>query len=971
MSYFGVLYDSVRFPRDAADKPGLRRGQLGALHAIASHFTVSDEPALIAMPTGSGKTAVFIIAPFLLRSSRVLVITPSRLVRYQVAEQFGTLEIPKASGALVGVEALPKTHEVDHQLREAADWEPLRSFDVVVSTPNSACPGGKIEGAPSDLFDLVIFDEAHHVPAPTWQAISKAFPEARKLLLTATPFRRDRREIPAKLIYHYSIRQALDDGVFGRIEYVPIRDSKETNDIAVARAAETILKTDREAGMQHLLLVRTDTTSRAKELGKLYQAQTGLKLARIGSDLSYTTIKKTIARLRERKLDGIICVDMLGEGFDLPELKVAAIHAPHKTLGVTLQFIGRFARTSPVQIGTAKFIAVPSDITFDASRLYEEDADWQALVPRLIEERVVTEVETRQALETFVSRVDSIRIAQHLSLYRVRPYLHVKVFDIIEGDVRLPVEPPEMIEEMNVISWRDSPELSATLIIFEVVTPAGWTDVEELSTVEYEFALVFYDVKTRLLFISSSVRSPAFYDALIHLFVDGRTSILSMSEINRAFLGLTHHQFFHIGMKTRMRTSWNESYRTLSGRHVDRTVRGADARTHDRGHYFGRAKDGDTDVTLGISSSSKAWSNRKVSLPFVVSWSHDLAAKIRTNVDVQTGTRLDLLSMTRRVSAIPDVPVVAIDWERDAYEDPMTLRVLRDGETFWFGQLLDCDFLIDKSRSTNDSIVVLLQFPLGTIAFRFSLKAETYFEEIDVVDALVERPGGAALLVTYLNGNPPSFYFADFSRLTGNMYSAPTGADFNVFSPERIETVDWTEENVDITCEAGAASGGRRSVQDLVSGRLSGSTASIVIFDHRTGELADFIEVTQDERVTTIGFYHCKGSSEEVPGARVEDVYEVCAQVVKSLIWMTDVTRLCRNLERRIANGSSFLRGGRDQLREILTRAAEQPLTYQVTVVQPGVSASRLPPKMQEVLGAADLYLAAAGWLPLRVIASA
>ena len=40
----------------------------------------------------------------------------------------------------------------------------------------------------------------------------------------------------------------------------------------------------------------------------------------------------------------MVCVDMLGEGFDLPALKVAAIHDPHKSLGVTLQFVGRFAR---------------------------------------------------------------------------------------------------------------------------------------------------------------------------------------------------------------------------------------------------------------------------------------------------------------------------------------------------------------------------------------------------------------------------------------------------------------------------------------------------------------------------------------------------------------------------------------------------------------------------------------------------
>ena len=42
-----------------------------------------------------------------------------------------------------------------------------------------------------------------------------------------------------------------------------------------------------------------------------------------------------------RMLFAWIC---LGEGFDLPDLKVAALHDIHKSLAVTLQFIGRFTR---------------------------------------------------------------------------------------------------------------------------------------------------------------------------------------------------------------------------------------------------------------------------------------------------------------------------------------------------------------------------------------------------------------------------------------------------------------------------------------------------------------------------------------------------------------------------------------------------------------------------------------------------
>jgi hypothetical protein len=43
----------------------------------------------------------------------------------------------------------------------------------------------------------------------------------------------------------------------------------------------------------------------------------------------------------------VICVDMLDEGFDLPELKIAAFHDIRKSLAVTLQLAGRFRVTEP------------------------------------------------------------------------------------------------------------------------------------------------------------------------------------------------------------------------------------------------------------------------------------------------------------------------------------------------------------------------------------------------------------------------------------------------------------------------------------------------------------------------------------------------------------------------------------------------------------------------------------------------
>ncbi len=86
---------------------------------------------------------------------------------------------------------------------------------------------------------------------------------------------------------------------------------------------------------------------------------------------------------------------MLGEGFDLPQLKVAAIHSPHKSLGVTLQFIGRFARVAGSDIGTASVFVGPPEGDYDdrIRRLYSEDADWNELVRQLTDDAAEAEAE--------------------------------------------------------------------------------------------------------------------------------------------------------------------------------------------------------------------------------------------------------------------------------------------------------------------------------------------------------------------------------------------------------------------------------------------------------------------------------------------------------------------------------------------------------------------------------------------------
>jgi superfamily II DNA or RNA helicase len=125
VSYFAKHYSEVRFPLENDGQPGLRKGQVGAIHAIAAHFTFKTDPAIVTMPTGSGKTVVLALSPYVLSSNRVLVVTPSRLVRNQIADEFETLNRVKSTGALARSILAPRVKEISERISTSGEWDDL------------------------------------------------------------------------------------------------------------------------------------------------------------------------------------------------------------------------------------------------------------------------------------------------------------------------------------------------------------------------------------------------------------------------------------------------------------------------------------------------------------------------------------------------------------------------------------------------------------------------------------------------------------------------------------------------------------------------------------------------------------------------------------------------------------------------------------------------------------------------------
>lgn len=966
MSYFETHYGSLSLPIENDKTPGFRTPQLGAIHAVASHFTLRDESAIVTMPTGSGKTAVLMACAFLLRATRVLVVTPSRLVRGQIGAEFSSLGVLRGLGAISDDVENPNVVEVERRIGSRAAWRALRKADVVIGTPQSVSPATSgVAPAPESMFDLILVDEAHHTPARTWNALLETFGDARRVLFTATPFRRDRKEIRGRFVYTYTARRAFDDGVFGAVEFRAVTASDDEIDTAIAREAEKTLRADRDNQLAHYLLVRTDSKKRAHELRDLYQEVTDLKLRLIHSGHSTAHIKNVVRKLREHELDGLICVDMLGEGFDFPNLKIAAIHAPHKSLAVTLQFIGRFARTTAPDIGSAKFLAAPAAITLEARRLYEEGAVWEKIIIELGDSRIEQELRTRETLEKF-ERVDNLDFeTEDLSLYSLEPYHHVKIYRTA-NDVDVGAE-VDLGPASQILHREVSVELHATVFVAREITQPRWTDSDIFARVVHDLFVVYYDKAAGLLFICASRRSLTLYELIAEQFTGGLHEILPLEHLNRVLRDGTNVEFWNVGMRNRVASSNTESYRIMTGPSVDKAIRSSDSRLFHRGHCFGGTTEGNVRGTIGLSSSSKIWRNKSTQIPDLIAWCAKLGQKIRRAGETITGSGWDRLPMDEVVEKIPSSPV-GVDWDSDVYKYGATVCCTVGGGQVRRVELLDLELRLKTPGIESQVIELLLEGPDLMWPFSFSLGQTPHFRRSKgaAKNVIVVWRDEEIELQKFVNAIGVYFYLADFSRLDGNrLLRAVPGP---VLPRQCIDTLDWKGEGVEITREIGDPGEGKVSVHDYLLRVETESKVDVVFYDHGSGECADVVTVEDTGGSVLVSLYHCKGSGGARPGNRVDDVYEVAGQVVKSTRWIQRGSKLGEQLIRRSKGTQSrFEKGDAELLTTLLAQA--KPQEFIIVLVQPGISKVGLGDKIEEILSAASDYVNGGGGA-MRVLCS-
>jgi superfamily II DNA or RNA helicase len=904
----------------------LREAQRGALHAAAAHFSWSDEAAQIVLPTGVGKTLVASLLPYLLGADRVLVVTPARIVKDQVAYEFATQTVAKAIGALPVHMQAPSVSRAD---KRCSDWDFAAGYDVVVGTPQvlSHAYDGVAE-IPAGLFDLVIFDEAHHLPAPTWDTLHHHLADVRTVLLTATPFRRDGQRLPGELAFTYPLRRAILAGAYQPVNFNPVEARDGTNrDVALAAAAAAILRAPEHVAAGSRLLARTNRREHATDLVHVY-ATAGVTVEVVLDRTSGRTVRRHLKRLEPAgDLDGLVVVGAMTEGFDFPRLKVAAYHWPHRALGPTLQFIGRLARAGDVR---GELVAFAGDVSGETAALFRKDAVWETLVPDLVD----TAVDRERQLRSFTSDLTTLGFEQHqVSALAIAPPRSTHIFQLADA-ADFTFEPSVIASSEVIERFRHTDDRFLAFVTRRRLHPRFMRN-DVLDSVEHHLHVATWIDDPGLLFVSTDLAS-ALKEILAGV-SGGRARPVSAGDLTRLLAHADLERCFSVGARpTSVGTAANESYRTLSGPRAELSLSPSEARARVLGHVMGRMTgQGSGSGTFGFSAKkAKLWEPTPTdSLADFRDWCQQHAAVLRSTTATSAGNAaLNVLGLADRLDAFPDAPAIAVL--------PKEL-LIGAADLFFAGQAVD-PLAVNVTCQRQSATEMRLELTHGSETVEFALSAQGTVTAVNGEATTVDRTTGEVFeLSDVLTEYPVTLLFGDGTWVLGELTFHPPAA-FEPLPDDARLPVSWS--GVDTSAEF---------VEPLTpTGSVAGQTLELlkpdadwVIQDHLAGELADFIALREIGNRVAVDIVHCKKPG-GAPSTRVTDIQELLAQAMRSMYLATAGPSIWNELARRLQhrNATKIVKGTSDAVTARLAAwAADRPLiSWQITCVQPGVEDAAL-----------------------------
>lgn len=973
------------------EHPGLRKPQLGALHAILGHLLAPNDVATVVLPTGTGKTETMLSAMVAGKCQKLLVTVPTSALRNQMYKKFKTLGVLKEEKfKIVGESALyPIVGVVNTTFENVEELNAFLSQCNVVITTMQIIDSAPV--AQQDVyvsaFSNVFVDEAHHIVAASWRKFAERFPKEKLIQFTATPFRNDGERLDGKIIFNYSLKQAQEDGYYKTIKFLSIREYDDDKaDRAIAAKAVEQLNADLAEGYDHILMARCESKPRALAVYEIYQELCpALNPVVIYSGCQQ--YKENYKKIIDKEAKVIVCVNMLGEGFDLPELKIAAFHDIRKSLPVTLQFAGRFTRTSrDAHLGNASFVANLADITVqqELDNLYEEDADWNILLANANDNRVENQEEYKHLLEGFRNGVSS-----KIPVSSIYPKLSAVVYKNNTNTWH----PDEFLkgirgyDDLDFTSYDINDSEKIVVAVFAKEQNIEGIHVKDVKTLAWSYLVLFWDENKNLLYINSSDNGSVFKDIANHVIGEnGRDPVLiNGMDVFKTFYNLKRTKLRNVGLKVYL--GKDVRFRMHAGRDVERALSSAELQNSEKAFVVGDGfEDGDK-TSIGASYKGRIWSlNGAGDILTFKNWCIEQGEKL-TNVAIDGNQILTETLIPKTIHELPqDTEAFAIDWEGEIWAEK---------ESYYTFNLLGVESHLYNTdielRAENavqgNSVFFAVTNGVQSVEFKMDLflnrqnpdnpYADYRIVKVTEGDATISYGRREIALETFLYENVPTIFFTDGSSLNGTEYiKLPTPPA--IYDRNRIIAWDWQGVNLAEESQGVVPNLNTNSIQYHVIRELLNGDYDIIYDDDNAGEIADVITIKSEDNKIHFELYHLKFAQGGRVSDRIGNFYEVCGQAQKSANWKyKEAEELLDHLLRREmkreggVESTRLQKGDKDTLVKLMKLAKKKiPVTYKVYIVQPGASKAGASNEILTLLGVTDSYLKDKTGIDLQVITS-
>lgn len=335
----------------------LRPYQADCVRAILADHAGGAQSTLSVLPTGSGKTEVFIRLSqewahqhpqgLVLLVSHLSLLTSQTRDRYQL----------RAPEMLVGI------HQA-HQHPNLASRVVISTMQTLRSPDHQDWLKRMMLRQPS----LIIVDEAHTIPTPSYEHIRAAFATVPLAGFTATPFYNRQTMLTCfdKLSYTISLQELINQGYLVPPRLYSIE--RRSDDLADQIALVLSIYRDREAGKQAIVYMQSINDARL--MAAAFE-EIGVAAHPVTQDLTGSNRDTILSAFDSGRTKVLTTVNVLTAGFDSPH--VECIIMPYGTDSPTtyVQRIGRGLRPNPSRNKTECSVYVFGPAPSIARKAYE------------------------------------------------------------------------------------------------------------------------------------------------------------------------------------------------------------------------------------------------------------------------------------------------------------------------------------------------------------------------------------------------------------------------------------------------------------------------------------------------------------------------------------------------------------------------------------------------------------------------